>query len=326
VKTHELKTVAPSTFHETLLGHSLDLRRRAMRTLQINLGKLCNQTCIHCHVGAGPGRKEVMSAETAGRVIAWMHENRPAVVDITGGAPELCPEFRRIAEAGRAIGAEVLVRCNLTVIFEEGETDLPDFYRDNRVELICSMPCYSAENVDRQRGDGVFDKSIRALQIFNEKGYGRDPGRALTLVYNPNGPHLPPNEEALEAEYKRELKAKFGIEFDRLICITNLPVTRFALWLKQTGYLEEYQQLLFENFNPSTVDGLMCRDMINVGWQGDLFDCDFNQMLDLPMANKPLRYLWDIRPDDLNGERIAIGEHCFGCTAGAGSSCSGTLS
>ena len=188
------------------------------------------------------------------------------------------------------------------------------------------MPCYSADNVDKQRGDGVFDKSIRALQILNDNGYGRGEGLVLTLVYNPVGPSLPPDEAALEVDYKRELKAHFDIEFDRLLCITNLPVTRFALWLEQQGKLEEYHQLLFENFNPATVEGLMCRDTINVGWEGDLFDCDFNQMLDLPMGNKPRRYLWDVRPDDLENERIATGRHCFGCTAGAGSSCGGTLS
>ncbi|MEM8882857.1 MAG: arsenosugar biosynthesis radical SAM (seleno)protein ArsS [Planctomycetota bacterium] len=313
-------------FAETLTRHDLQLRRGTTRILQINLGKLCNQTCIHCHVGAGPGRKEVMSAETADRIIDWMEAYRPAVVDITGGAPELCPEFRRLAQAAHGIGAEVLVRCNLTVIFEEGETDLPDFYVENQVELVCSLPCYSADNVDKQRGNGVFDKSIRALQIFNEKGYARDPKLVLTLVYNPIGPSLPPEQAPLEAAYKQQLKEHFDIEFDRLLCITNLPVTRFALWLKHTGKLEEYHQLLFENFNPATVDGLMCRDTINVGWEGDLFDCDFNQMLDLPMGRRPRRYLWDVEPQALEGERIATGRHCFGCTAGAGSSCGGTIS
>jgi radical SAM/Cys-rich protein len=317
---------ATRTFRAVLENHGLDLRRTRARVLQINVGKLCNQTCIHCHVGAGPGRREVMTAETADRVIAWMGEHKPAVVDITGGAPELCPEFRRLTVAARSIGAQVLVRCNLTVIFEEGETGLPDFYAENEVELVCSLPCYSADNVNKQRGDGVFDKSIRALQVFNEKGYGVDPKLVLTLVYNPVGPSLPPEQDALEAAYKRELKEHFGIEFNRLLCITNLPVTRFALWLRQTGRLEEYHQLLFENFNPATVDGLMCRDTINVGWRGDLYDCDFNQMLDLAMGRRPRRYLWDVEPGDLEGERVATGRHCFGCTAGHGSSCGGTIS
>jgi len=314
------------TFRSVLGSHGTDLRRATARVLQVNVGKLCNQTCIHCHVGAGPGRREVMSAGTADRVIAWMERWKPPVVDITGGAPELCPEFRRLVRAARATGAHVLVRCNLTVLFEEGQDDLPDFYADHGVELVCSLPCYSAKNVDRQRGDGVFEKSIRALRLLNGKGFGREPGRVLTLVYNPVGPSLPPDQASLEAAYKRELKEHFGIEFDRLLCMTNLPITRFGLWLRQTGRLEEYERLLFENFNPATVDGLMCRDTISVGWQGDLFDCDFNQMLDLAMGNRPRRYLWDVEPGALEGERIATGSHCFGCTAGAGSSCGGTIS
>jgi radical SAM/Cys-rich protein len=195
------KTAPPASFAAVLRDHALELRRTAMRVLQLNLGKLCNQTCIHCHVGAGPGRREVMSAETAARVIEWMRRHRPGTVDITGGAPELCPEFRRLTGAARAIGARVLVRCNLTVIFEQGQADLPEFYRDHQVELICSLPCYTAENVDKQRGDGVFGRSIRALQRFNELGYGRDPKLVLTLVFNPLGPSLPPDERALEAAY-----------------------------------------------------------------------------------------------------------------------------
>ena len=322
----ETATSAPATFAEVLRDHALDLRRDAMRILQINLGKLCNQTCIHCHVGAGPGRREVMSAATADRIIEWMRTHRPGTVDITGGAPELCPEFRRLTEAARAIEAKVLVRCNLTVIFEEGQTDLPEFYRDNEVELICSLPCYTPDNVDAQRGDGVFDRSIRALQRFNELGYGRDPRYVLTLVYNPLGPTLPPDERKLEADYKKQLDEHFGIVFDRLLALTNLPVTRFALWLKAQGKLEEYHQLLLDSFNPATVGGLMCRDTINVGWEGDLFDCDFNQMLDLPMARAGRRHLWDVDPEALRGEAIAVGRHCFGCTAGHGSSCGGAIS
>jgi radical SAM/Cys-rich protein len=323
-----VSTVEPATrtFRSVLEDHGADLRRAGARVLQINVGKLCNQTCIHCHVGAGPGRREVMSDETADKVIAWMERWKPPVVDITGGAPELCPAFRRLVSAARRIGARVLVRCNLTVVFEEGQADLPDFYAEQGVELVCSLPCYSEGNVDAQRGDGVFDKSIRALRIFNEKGYGHDPERVLTLVYNPLGPSLPPAQAPLEAAYKRELREQFGIAFDRLLCMTNLPITRFELWLRQTGELEEYRRLLFENFNPATVDGLMCRDTISVGWQGDLFDCDFNQMLDLAMGSRPRRYLWDVDPGTLVGERIAIGRHCFGCTAGAGSSCGGTIS
>jgi len=320
------ETARQRTFDQVLRDSALELRRDSMRILQINLGKLCNQTCIHCHVGAGPGRREVMSEETADRVIEWMERYRPGTVDITGGAPELCPEFRRLTLAARSIGARVLVRCNLTVVFEEGQTDLPEFYRDNEVELICSLPCYTADNVDKQRGDGVFDRSIRALQKFNELGYGRDPKLVLTLVFNPLGPSLPPDEAQLQADYKRELAGHFGIVFNRLLALTNLPVTRFALWLKAQGKLEDYHQLLFEKFNCATVDGLMCRDTINVGWQGDLFDCDFNQMLDLDMGRQERRFLWDIDPEALLGDPITTGRHCFGCTAGHGSSCDGAIS
>ena len=314
----------PQTFAGVLDRHGIELRSTAARILQINVGKLCNQTCVHCHVGAGPGRTEIMTAEVADRVIAWMREQKPETVDITGGAPELCPEFRRLAIAGREIGAHVIVRCNLTVIFEEGQADLPEFYRDHELELVCSLPCYSEKNVDAQRGDDVFGKSIRALQRFNELGYGKDERLPLTLVYNPLGPSLPPPQASLEAAYKERLREDFGIEFHRLICLTNLPVTRFELYLKQAGKLEEYHQLLLESFNPATVDGLMCRDTINVGWEGDLFDCDFNQMLDLPLSGGR-RYLWDVTKHELEGRAIVTGRHCFGCTAGAGSTCGGTI-
>lgn len=315
------------SFANVLRENGIQLRRVRPKVLQLNLGKLCNQTCIHCHVGAGPGRREVMTAEVADRCIAWMTRHRPAVVDLTGGAPELCPGFRRLAVAGREIGAHVLVRCNLTVIFEPGQTDLPEFYRENGLELVCSLPCYAPKNVDFQRGEGVFEKSIRALRRFNALGYGRRDDLVLNLVYNPVGPSLPPPQPALEEAYRTELREKYGIEFHRLYCLTNLPVTRFALWLEQTGHLEEYHRLLRENFNPATVESLMCRDTINVGWQGEVYDCDFNQMLDLPMGGNgtPHRYLWDIDPDALPGAPIATGTHCFGCTAGAGSSCSGVL-
>jgi len=321
LRSAELK---PAAFVGVLADHGIDLRRNATRILQINLGKLCNQTCVHCHVGAGPGRKEVMSAEVADRCIEWMREHRPATVDITGGAPELCPEFRRIALAGREIGANVIVRCNLTVVFEPGHEDLPEFYRDNQLELVCSLPCYSQKNVDTQRGEGVFDKSIRALQRFNELGYGTHDALRLTLVYNPLGPTLPPAQPDLQAAYRERLREDFGVEFHELICLTNLPVTRFELFLKQTGKLEAYHELLLQSFNPATTDGLMCRDTLNVGWEGDLFDCDFNQMLDLPLGSAR-RYLWDVTPEELDGGAIATGRHCFGCTAGAGSTCRGTI-
>ena len=313
-------------FATLLSARGLCARRKQTRVLQINVGKLCNQTCVHCHVGAGPRRKEIMSPETADRVIDWMRAHRPPLVDITGGAPELCPEFRRLVVAARTCGAHVTVRCNLTVIFEPDQEDLPQFYRDQGVEVIASLPCYLEENVDKQRGEGVYRKSIDALRRFNEIGFGTCPERVLTLVYNPVGPSVAPAQGPLEETYRSELRRQFGIEFTRLICITNLPITRFKRYLKSNGQLEQYQKLLVESFNPATVDGLMCRDTINVGWTGELFDCDFNQMLDLPMGDCGRRFLWDVSPDEVDGDSIATGGHCFGCTAGHGSSCGGSLS
>jgi len=315
----------PRSFDATLADEGFELRRGRARVLQVNVGKLCNQTCVHCHVGAGPGRKEVMAPETADRIIAWMRAHPPELLDVTGGAPELCPEFRRLVVAGREVGARVMVRCNLTVFYEPGQGDLPEFYREHGCEIVASLPCYSSDNVDKQRGNGVFEKSIGALQQLNGVGYGRGGDLPLWLVYNPLGPTIAPSEDVLEPQYKKHLKDNFGIEFDRLICITNLPVTRFRLFLEQTGQLESYHQLLLDHFNPATVDGLMCRDTINVGWEGDLFDCDFNQMVGLAMGGRPRRYLWDVEPADLEGDRIATGSHCFGCTAGHGTSCGGTL-
>jgi radical SAM/Cys-rich protein len=312
-------------FANVLAEHGLRLERTRPRVLQINVGKLCNQTCVHCHVGAGPRRKEIMSPRTADRVIAWMRAHRPTTVDLTGGAPELCPEFRRLVVAARASGVHVTVRCNLTVIFEPGQQDLPEFYRDRGVEVIASLPCYLEENVDKQRGAGVYRKSIDALRRFNAVGYGLRPELVLTLVYNPVGPSVAPAQGPLEEAYRSELRRRFGIEFSRLVCLTNLPITRFKRYLKSNGQLEAYQKLLVESFNPATVDGLMCRDTINVGWNGEVFDCDFNQMVALPMGVHGTRYLWEIEPGDLDGDAIATGGHCFGCTAGSGSSCGGAL-
>jgi radical SAM/Cys-rich protein len=266
-----------------------------------------------------------MGPETADRVIAWILRHRPVTVDLTGGAPELCPEFRRLVVAARDSDAHVTVRCNLTVIFEPGQQDLPEFYRDRGIEVIASLPCYLEENVDRQRGAGVYRKSIDALRRLNAAGYGLRPERVLTLVYNPIGPNIAPAQGPLEEAYRSELRRRFGIEFSRLVCLTNLPITRFKRYLKSNGQLENYQKLLVESFNPATVDGLMCRDTINVGWNGEVFDCDFNQMVDLPLGARGSRYLWEIDPTGLDGDSIATGGHCFGCTAGQGSSCGGAL-
>jgi len=301
------------------------LDRLALATLQVNVGKLCNQTCAHCHVGAGPHRREIMTAGTAERVLAWLAATSIPAVDITGGAPELCPSFRRLAAACRGMGRRVMVRHNLTVMFEPGQEDLPAFFRAQGVELVCSLPCYLEENVDAQRGRGVFEKSIEALRRLNAAGYGPPGGLPLQLVYNPVGEHLPPPQEALEADYRRELGARYGIRFHSLFTLANMPITRFASHLKRTGRAESYMELLRGAYNPATLPGLMCRHLISVGWEGTLYDCDFNQMLGMALANgRPLK-LWDLRPSDLLGREILTGEHCYGCTAGAGSSCGGAL-
>jgi len=318
-------STATATFAEFLAEAGLSLRRRRPTILQINVGKLCNQTCVHCHVGAGPGRKEVMTAAVAERIIAWMKRYRPALVDLTGGAPELCPQFRRLATAAREARARTLVRCNLTVIFEPGQEDLPEFYKHHGMEVVASLPCYLEENVDKQRGAGVYRKSIAALRRLNGIGYGKRPELVLTLVYNPVGPSIAPDQGPLEEAYRNELGRRFGLEFTRLICITNLPIARFKSYLCQNGQLESYQALLVENFNPSTVDGLMCRDTINVDWRGEVFDCDFNQMLDMPLGGGRRRHLWELDPEQLEGCGIVTAGHCFGCTAGKGSSCGGAL-
>ena len=316
-----------SDFTATLHRHNLSLRRARPRVLQINVGKLCNLTCMHCHVNAGPGRKEIMTLETVDRVLSWQRRARLHVVDLTGGAPEMMPSFRYLVSALRGIDSSVTIidRCNLTILLEPGYADLANFLAANRVEIVASMPCYSAENVTAQRGEGVFDASIAALQKLNRLGYGIDPHLPLHLVFNPNGAKLPGLQEELEADYKRELHSHFGIVFNRLYTITNLPVARFASWLRHNGKYEEYLALLIRSFNPATVDGLMCRETINVSWQGEVFDCDFNQMMKMPMTGTQGRYLWDLDPSALEGAPIATAAHCFGCTAGAGSSCGGAI-
>ncbi len=313
-----------SRFAATLAAHGQTLRRARAEILQINVGKLCNLTCVHCHVNAGPKRREIMTRETVDRILAWLAATDLTTVELTGGAPEMIPDFRRLVAGVRALGRRVIDRCNLTILLEPGHEDLAEFLAAHEVEIVASMPCYSPENVNEQRGDGVFDASIAALQRLNALGYGT--GRLpLHLVYNPNGAFLPGPQAELEADYKRELAAHFGITFDRLYTITNLPVSRFASWLRHNGQYDTYLALLVDAFNPATVDGLMCRNTINVGWQGEVFDCDFNQMLGLQWKNgKPL-FLWDIDPAATEGRPIATGDHCFGCTAGAGSSCGGAV-
>jgi radical SAM/Cys-rich protein len=303
------------------------LRRVRLQTLQINVGKVCNQACHHCHVGAGPKRTESMNRETAERVIALL-QNTPDVetVDITGGAPELNPNFRTLVEASRRLKKRVIDRCNLTILLERGQEDLLDFLRNHQVAIIASLPCYTAENVDKQRGRGVFERSILSLRLLNEAGYGKlGSGLDLDLVYNPAGPSLPPPQQALEHEYKRRLREDFGIVFGRLLTITNMPISRFSDQLVRLGKQEQYRQLLANSFNPGTIDELMCRSLISVSWDGRLYDCDFNQMLAMPSMRHPS--IWDIDSySRLARDEIQVGDHCFGCTAGAGSSCGGQLS
>jgi len=302
------------------------LRRAKPEILQVNVGKLCNLTCGHCHVNAGPKRKEIMTRETVDRVVNWFAHTEIPTVDLTGGAPEMIPDFRYFIERVKALrpSRHVIDRCNLTILLEPGYEGLAQFLARHEVEVIASMPCYTAENVNAQRGEGVFDGSIKALRVLNSLGYGSD--LPLHLVYNPVGAFLPGPQAELEADYKRELKKNFGIIFNNLYTITNLPIARFASYLYRNNKLEEYMQLLVDNFNPTTVSGLMCRNTISVSWTGEVFDCDFNQMLKMNWRNGtgPL-HLWDLDPAAVENREILTGNHCFGCTAGAGSSCGGAL-
>jgi len=321
--------MARANFDATLIRHGLGTLKRAMpSTMQVNVGKHCNQACHHCHVDAGPARSERMERRTAERVLALLASSSTIrTLDLTGGAPELNPNFRGLVEGGRRAGREVMVRCNLTVMFEPGMDWLGEFYRDQRVILVCSLPCYSAANVERQRGRGVFEKSIAALRNLNALGYGAGP-LELDLVYNPVGASLPPPQSVLEAEYRSELGA-LGVRFNRLLTIANMPIARFAHQLEQWNKYADYMGLLVNHFNPGTVEGLMCRTLASVGWDGRLYDCDFNQMLEMPLSaagGRRATTIWDL--DDLGvlaDEPIATGAHCFGCTAGAGSSCGGAL-
>jgi len=310
-----------------LFEHSISLRRARPEVLQVNTGKLCNLTCVHCHVNAGPNRKEIMTRETVDRIIDWLAKTDIPTVDITGGAPEMIPDFRYFLERVKALqpSRHIIDRCNLTILLEPGYGDRAEFLAKRKVEIVASMPCYSAENVDAQRGEGVFEGSIQALQLLNSLGYGYDPELPLHLVYNPVGPFLPPAQEELEADFKRELAAHFGIVFNKLYTITNLPIGRFASYLRHNNKLEQYMQLLINNFNQATIDGLMCRNTISVGWRGEVYDCDFNQQLNMQWENGKRLFLWDVDPDQIDNREIMTGEHCFGCTAGAGSSCGGAI-
>ena len=305
-----------------------DLRALRIDTLQVNVGKLCNQTCTHCHVDAGPARTEIMTRETADAVVSVVRRHPELrTVDITGGAPEMNPHFEYLVEQCRAMGRHVMDRCNLTVFFVRDKQHLPQFLADHQVEVIASLPCYLEENVDQQRGKGVYGRSIEALQLLNALGYGREgTGLALNLVYNPLGPKLPPPQADLEADYRDELAKRFGIRFNRLYTITNMPINRFLDDLHRSGQYEAYMEKLITSFNPASVDGLMCRSLINVNWDGRLSDCDFNQMLDLPVEGAARQTIYEFDPARLSHRRVVTGMHCYGCTAGAGSSCGGAIS
>jgi radical SAM/Cys-rich protein len=317
-------------FSARVRQEGIHLRRIGIDTVQINVGKLCNQACVHCHVDAGPKRTESMDRRTAKLALDFVRAAGAQTVDITGGAPELNPSFRFLVTEARREGHHVMDRCNLTVLFEPRQQDLVEFLADMHVEVVASLPCYSQDNVDKQRGHGVYDKSIQALRRLNAAGYGQEgSGLLLNLVYNPVGAFLPPPQEKLEDDYKRELTARFGITFNRLYTLTNMPIARFAHMLQREGNLDAYLELLATAFNPHTLDGLMCRHLVSVSWDGFLYDCDFNQMLDLRLGDeRPLRLgEWPARTlADLLAQRdIRVGTHCYGCTAGAGSSCGGSL-
>lgn len=311
-------------FENKLADYGLELRRAGLQTLQINVGRKCNQACRHCHVDAGPWRSEMIGETVARRIGDWIKQYRPQIVDITGGAPELSAYFRYFVETARAADLHVIDRCNLTILEEPGYEDLPEYLAKQQVEVIASLPCYTAENVAKQRGNGVFEKSISALKKLNAVGYGTT--LPLNLVYNPVGPKLPGSQAELEVDYKQELGRQFGIVFHRLFTLTNQPIARFAEALREQGKTEEYLSLLANSFNPATVEGLMCRTTLSVGWVGEIYDCDFNQMLGMQMRNGKLLYLWDVTPEMLESWEIQNGEHCLACTAGCGSSCTGAIS
>jgi radical SAM/Cys-rich protein len=314
------------SFDEKLAAHGLALRAGPVETLQVNVGKLCNQACKHCHVDASPARTEIMTRETVEQVLDAVRRFQIPTLDITGGAPELNPSFRHLVAEARRAGAHVLVRHNLTVMFEPGQEDLPEFFREHSVEVVSSLPYFLEQQTDAQRGRGVFEKSIEALRRLNAVGYGREGGALkLNLVYNPVGAFLPPAQVSIESDFKRELLARYGVTFGSLYTITNMPIRRFLEYLRRSGNEERYMRKLVEAFNPATVQGLMCRTLVSVDWTGRLFDCDFNQMLELGVAGELPQTINDFDPSRFEGREVMTGAHCFGCTAGAGSSCGGAV-
>ncbi|MFV1972223.1 MAG: arsenosugar biosynthesis radical SAM (seleno)protein ArsS [Thiohalobacterales bacterium] len=305
------------------------IHRSPLETLQVNLGYRCNQSCLHCHVNAGPNRKEMMTDITLAAVIDYLETRPECTLDVTGGAPELHPGFRRLVSAARHNGMQVIDRCNLTVLREPGQQDTAAFLAENQVEIVASLPCYLKDNVDAQRGDGTFITSIEVLRELNELGYGQEQtGLQLTLVYNPQGPVLPPPQQALEQDYRKHLADAFDVRFNRLLTITNMPIHRFGSTLVSKGKFNVYMALLRDNYRAENLDGVMCRSLLSIDWQGYVYDCDFNQMLGLHArtADKTKLHISNLPDTDLDGNEIMIANHCYGCTAGQGSSCSGALS
>lgn len=316
-----------AAFADKIFEHNLNLKRSELTTLQVNIGKRCNQACLHCHVESTPLRTENMEAPTVEKLLQLIR-NTPSLktVDITGGAPEMNPHFRHFVTEIRKMGIQVIDRCNLTIFFEPGQQDTPQFLKDQGVSVIASLPCYSKDNVEKQRGRGVFGKSIEGLQILNKLGFGI-PGTGLTLdlVYNPLGPSLPPSQAKLEMDYKKELQELFGIQFNRLYTITNMPIKRFLTDLNRQGKLESYMELLANSFNPHAAEGIMCKSLVSISWDGKVYDCDFNQMLEME-TDFDGKSIWDLNSfSELRDGAIRVADHCYACTAGAGSSCGGTL-
>ena len=304
------------------------IARRRLETLQVNVGYVCNQACLHCHVNAGPTRTESMTLETAGLVLRYLEASGATTLDLTGGAPELNPHFRHLVRGARALGARVIDRCNLTVLSEPGQEGLAAFLAREAVDVIASLPCYTEDLVDRQRGKGVYERSIAGIRALNALGYGREgSGLAIDLVYNPQGPTLPPAQAKLEADYKRILGDRFGIVFNRLYTLANMPIQRFGSTLVTKGQFNGYMELLRGAHRDQNLEGVMCRSLVSVDWRGFLYDCDFNQMLGMPLAvaGRPRPHIRDVLGRVLDGNSIVVGDHCYGCTAGQGSSCGGAL-
>ena len=326
---HQLELLDRSgapAFDAVVAQHGLPgLQVERVDVLQVNVGKLCNQTCAHCHVDAGPDRREVMTRETAAKVVELLRRHPIATLDITGGAPELNPNFRWMVEQARSLGRHVIDRCNLTILLTAPHADLVSFLAANQVEVIASLPSFRSAGTDTQRGAGVFEKSMEAMRRLNAAGYGLGDGLVLNLVHNPVGAFLPGNQCSLERDYRRELAERHGVVFDHLYTITNMPISRFLEYLERTGNLQGYVDLLVRSFNPGAVNGLMCRSMLSVGWEGRLFDCDFNQMLDMTVNSGAPDTLDRLLATGELRRRVRTARHCFGCTAGAGSSCGGAL-